>query len=76
MFQLLYWKHILPVLKHIAMEAYGGMQSSIYLLTSDLDESEWSAPRSGQFTLREKGPRYWIGKWIKRGRFFFSQNTA
>jgi hypothetical protein len=34
-------------------------------LTSALDGGEWSAPRSGRFTHRERAPGiHWIGGWV------------
>jgi len=34
-------------------------------LTSELDESEWSASRPGRFTPRERAPgTRWIGGWV------------
>jgi hypothetical protein len=34
-------------------------------LTSTLDGDEWSASRTGRFTLRERAPSiHWIGGWI------------
>jgi len=34
-------------------------------LTSTLDGGEWSASRTGRFTLREFAPdTHWIGDWV------------
>jgi hypothetical protein len=49
---------------------YGGVlgewtYSSTHSLTSALDGGEWSASRSGRFTLRERAPgTHWIGGWV------------
>jgi len=35
------------------------------LLTSALDTGEWSVPRSGRFTRRERAPgTHWVGEWV------------
>jgi hypothetical protein len=37
----------------------------MHSLTSALDGGEWSAPRPGRFTPRERAPgSYWIGGWV------------
>jgi hypothetical protein len=41
------------------------MYSSTPSLTSTLDGGEWSASRTGRFTLRERAPgTHWIGGWV------------
>jgi hypothetical protein len=58
----------LPVclIKHYATKTYGGSGGiALPFLTSALDKGEWSASRSGSFTVGERAPgAHWIGGWV------------
>jgi len=48
------------------MKAYWGSDDiAVSILTSALQEGEWSASRPGRFTPRERDPdTHWIGGWV------------
>jgi hypothetical protein len=56
---------VVPVIKHYAMKAYGGVDVLIHIfLTSALAGGEWSASRPCHFIPEEDPRTHWIGGWV------------
>jgi hypothetical protein len=57
---------VVPVSKHYAMKAYGGLDVYIHVfLTSALVGGEWSGLRPGCFVSGEGASgTHWIGSWV------------